>query len=100
MDARDERNDREIGSAAGAGWCSRRQAVSRHTTRGAWPEIFTLVSNIDMVASSRVEWSPWRISVTPVKWVSRNLDATTETLHAARPSLSELCRVERRLLVV
>jgi hypothetical protein len=43
------------GSAAGAGSSRNRQAASGHTARGAWPGIFTLVSNIDMGTSFRAE---------------------------------------------
>ncbi len=34
---------------------SHRQVASGHTARGAWPAIFTLVSNIDMGTSFRVD---------------------------------------------
>jgi hypothetical protein len=43
------------GSAAGAGSSRDRQVASGHTARGAWPAIFTLVSNIDMGTSFRVD---------------------------------------------
>ncbi len=42
-------------SAAGAGGSRDRQVASGHTARGAWPAIFTLVSNIDMGTSFRVD---------------------------------------------
>jgi hypothetical protein len=34
---------------------SHRQVARRHTAQGAWPAIFTLVSNIDMGTSFRVD---------------------------------------------
>jgi hypothetical protein len=48
------RKDLQIGSAEGAGRARNRQVASGHTARGAWPAIFTLVSNIDMGTSFRV----------------------------------------------
>lgn len=51
------RDDARIhrGSAEGAGRSRHRQVASGHTARGAWPAIFTLVSNIDMGTSFRVD---------------------------------------------
>jgi hypothetical protein len=43
------------GGADGAGRSRIRQDPSGHTARGAWPAIFTLVSNIDMGTSFRVD---------------------------------------------
>ncbi len=96
MGARDDARIRRSGAPPAQENARNRQDASGHTARGASPAIFTLVSNIDMGTSFRVEaHHDARRRCGSNEF--REFDPMSDALHNSRPTTARWTRVALRV---